>query len=47
MQVFQTDGPPPSLGRIILPIMGCSTKRSAAATKVVNVKSITSIVNAP
>src|SRR5262249_42944656 len=33
MQVFQTCGVPPSLGRISLPIIGCTRKRIKALTK--------------
>ena len=35
-QVFQTPGVPPRMGRTILPIMGCTEKRSNAATNIVN-----------
>src|SRR4029077_12949721 len=38
MHVFHTAGVPPSCGRIILPIIGCTRKRSVALTKSVRLK---------
>src|SRR5262245_50580951 len=38
MQVFQTCGVPPSLGRIILPIIGCTKNSRKALTKRVPAK---------
>ena len=38
MQVFQTAGVPPSLGKIILPIIGWTKKRSEALENNVSAK---------
>ena len=38
MQVFQTSGVPPSSGRIILPIIGCTRKSSVALVNSVSAK---------
>ncbi len=39
MQVFQTCGVPPSLGKIILPIRGCTRNSKKALTNNVNANS--------
>ncbi len=36
MHVFQTAGVPPSCGKIIFAIMGCTEKSSAELTKIVS-----------
>jgi hypothetical protein len=38
MLVFQTEGAPPNVGRIILAAIGCTKKSSAALRKAVRVK---------